>query len=163
MASCKRCSSEKGKRKSREGFTRQITSMLRVARALRSSREGSKHCLSRAIPPTKGTFPRYCRVTIFTPRHVFRERSLADPSFSPKHLQHCWNCSLGGGRVRHRLKQLNVLLSLAIRRGRATGWLRLKNTESWHQTLPVSLPAFWSDVKRSTFKPAPLRQGINAP
>ena len=134
--------------------------MLCVARALGNSRESSRRCCPGAIPPTKGTFTRCCRATIFTPRSVFRERALVDIPFCPQHLQRCQNCPLGAGRARHRLKQLNMLLSLAIRRGLATGWLRRKDTESWHQTLPASLPTFWSYVKRSTFKPAHLSQGI---
>lgn len=78
----------------------------------------------------------------------------------PQHLQHCWNCPLGSGRARHRLQQLNVLLSLVIRQALATGWLRHRDTESWHQTLPASLPTFWSNVKCSMLKPAHLSQGI---
>lgn len=83
-----------------------------------------------------------------------------DTSFCPQHLQHCRNCPSGVGRAHHRLKQLNTLLSLAIRWGLATGWLRHKDTESWHQTFPASLPTFWSYVKRSMFKPAHFSQGI---
>lgn len=52
-----------------------------LSRALGSSRESSRQCCPRAIPPTKGTFSHCCRATILAPRSISTERQLVDVSF----------------------------------------------------------------------------------
>lgn len=68
-----------------QGFILKFPYVLCLARALGNSRESSRHCCPRAIPPTKGTFSRCCRATIFAPRSIFRERDLVDTSFCLQH------------------------------------------------------------------------------
>lgn len=97
--------------------------MLRVARALGNSGEGGRHCCPGAIPTTKRTFTRCCRPTILAPHSIFGDRALMNATFCP---QPCRNCPLGARGARHRLKQLKVLLSLAIRRGPAGSDARIQ-------------------------------------
>lgn len=63
-------------------------SFLNSPRALLSegnSRESSRHCCPRTIPPTKGTFSHCCRATIFIPHSICRKRDLADAFFCLQH------------------------------------------------------------------------------
>lgn len=50
-----------------------------------NSRESSRHCCHRTIPPTKGTFSHCCRAIIFTPCSICRKRDLADACLCLQH------------------------------------------------------------------------------